>query len=291
MKFLCVDVQEYIILIFFILGYILTIFGCLFNFCLCLLFCRVKSLRQTFYGIFIIAVSIVDIFKLMTEYVVHILYFYIEHPYFVCSITWFLTMTSENLSYLFLCALGIERSLKVWVVDRRRAILIACLLIFSVFIHDHFFLFPPSCDNAFYRSYRSTYSLADLIFFQSIGLNNLILPVGIVLINILLIFGLKRRSHKRRRCLSALRHQNEWKERSVILYIFFSSIVFLILTTPVGILNAWSSIYNHRLATNNTILILDLLEILHHCSHFPILLMTSSMVRKKILHIIFHVNQ
>ena len=130
----------------------------------------------------------------MTEYVVHILYFYIEHPYFVCSITWFLTMTSENLSYLFLCALGIERSLKVWVVDRRRAILIACLLIFSVFIHDHFFLFPPSCDNAFYRSYRSTYSLADLI-----------LPVGTVLINILLIFGLKRRSHKRRRCLSVLR--------------------------------------------------------------------------------------
>ena len=211
MKFLCVDVQEYIILIFFILGYILTIFGCLFNFCLCLLFCRVKSLRQTFYGIFILALSIIDIFKLMTEYVVHILYFYIEHPYFVC-------------------ALGIERNLKVWIVDhrrcsliiRRRAILIACLLIFSVFIHDHFFLFPPyniiycyldiynrpilfSCDNAFYRSYRSTYSLADLIFFQSIGLNNLILPVGIVLINILLIFGLKRRSHKRRRCLSVLR--------------------------------------------------------------------------------------
>jgi len=163
-------------------------------------FCRVKSLRQTFYGIFILALSIIDIFKLMTEYVVHILYFYIEHPYFVC-------------------ALGIERNLKVWIVDhrrcsliiRRRAILIACLLIFSVFIHDHFFLFPPyniiycyldiynrpilfSCDNAFYRSYRSTYSLADLI-----------LPVGTVLINILLIFGLKRRSHKRRRCLSVLR--------------------------------------------------------------------------------------
>lgn len=95
-----------VVLSFFILGGMFTIIGTVFNLCLCILFCRAKSLFNTPYGIFIIALSIADIVKLIAEYVVHILFFYIQHPYFVCSITWFLTMTSENMSYAFLCALG-----------------------------------------------------------------------------------------------------------------------------------------------------------------------------------------
>ncbi len=102
----CADVGENVILLFFILGGILTIIGILLNLCSCLLFYRAKSLDKTPYGIFIIALSIADIIKLIAEYFVHILYFYIEHRYFVCSITWFLTLNSENLSYSFLCALG-----------------------------------------------------------------------------------------------------------------------------------------------------------------------------------------
>jgi len=102
----CTNVGEYLVLLFFILGCLLTIIGTLLNLCSCLLFYRAKSLDKTPYGIFIIALSIADIFKLIAEYVVHILYFYIDHRYLVCSITWFLTLSSENLSYLFLCALG-----------------------------------------------------------------------------------------------------------------------------------------------------------------------------------------
>jgi hypothetical protein len=102
----CIDVGENLVLLFFTAGCVLTILGTLLNLCSCLLFYRTKSLDKTPYGIFIIALSIADIIKLIAEYVVHILYFYIEHRYFVCSITWFLTLTSENLSYLFLCALG-----------------------------------------------------------------------------------------------------------------------------------------------------------------------------------------
>ena len=42
------------------------------------------------------------------------------------------------------------------------------------------------------------------------------------------------------------------------------------------------------MATNNLALILELMEILHHCSHFPILLMTSSVIRTKTFQILFH---
>jgi len=106
----CADVDENLILLFFILGCILTITGTLLNLCSCLLFYRAKSLDKTPYGIFIIALSIADIIKLIAEYLVHVLYFYIEHRFFVCSISWFLTLTSENLSYLFLCALGKKKT-------------------------------------------------------------------------------------------------------------------------------------------------------------------------------------
>ncbi len=101
-----VNADEYVIISFFIIGCLLTIFGTILNFCSCLLFCRAKSLFNTPYAIFIIALSMADIIKLIAEYLVHIIFFYIQHPYFVCSITWFLTMTSENTSYAFLCALG-----------------------------------------------------------------------------------------------------------------------------------------------------------------------------------------
>jgi hypothetical protein len=101
-----VTADSNIISLFFILGCLLTIVGTTLNLCSCLLFCRAKSLLHTPYAVFIIALSIADIVKLISEYLVHILFIYIQHPYFVCSITWFLTMTSENTSYAFLCALG-----------------------------------------------------------------------------------------------------------------------------------------------------------------------------------------
>jgi hypothetical protein len=106
----CENVNKSIILSFFIIGCLLTIIGILLNLCSCLLFCRAKCLYNTPYAIFIIGLSIADIIKLLAEYLVHILYFYIQHPYFVCSITWFLTMMSENLSYTFLCALGKKKT-------------------------------------------------------------------------------------------------------------------------------------------------------------------------------------
>jgi hypothetical protein len=106
-----VNVDKNIILSFFLIGCLLTIIGIFLNFCSCLLFCRAKSLNKTPYGIFIIGLSIADIIKLISEYLVHLFYFYIDHPYFVCSITWFLTMMSENLSYMFLCALGKDKIL------------------------------------------------------------------------------------------------------------------------------------------------------------------------------------
>ena len=97
-----------VILSFFTVGCLLTIVGIVLNLCSCLLFCRAKSLRDTPYAVFIIALSLADIVKLISEYLVHIVFIYVEHPYFVCSITWFLTMASENSSYAFLCALGNE---------------------------------------------------------------------------------------------------------------------------------------------------------------------------------------
>jgi hypothetical protein len=101
-----VTADTFMILSFFIIGSILAIIGCILNVCSCLIFSRSKSLYNTPFAIFIIALSISDIIKLVAEYFVHLLFIYIQHPYFVCSITWFLTMISENASYAFLCALG-----------------------------------------------------------------------------------------------------------------------------------------------------------------------------------------
>jgi hypothetical protein len=109
----------------------------------------------------------------------------------------------------------------------------------------------------------------------------------IISTNIILIFGLRRRTYQRRHRLGT-RTNNDWREQSVILYVLLSSITFLILTAPTGILNAWSAVHNQKMATNNLGLLLELMEILHHCSHFPILLMTSSVIRTKTFQIIFH---
>jgi hypothetical protein len=192
-------------------------------------------------------------------------------------------------------------------ITRRRACIITVCLIIFVIIYDHPFLFLPyhvsycfvkfynssilfSCDNAYYKSYGYRYSLTDLIFIESIGLNNFILPILIISTNIILIFGLRRRAYQRRHRLGAQK-SNDWREQSVILYVFLSSITFIILTAPTGILNAWSAVHNQKMATNNVALILELMEILHHCSHFPILLMTSSVIRTKTLQILFHPRQ
>lgn len=94
------------ILSFFVVGFFVALVGCVLNTCSCLLFMQTKSLFQTPYAVFIIALSIADFIKLVAEYFLHLLFIYFDHPYFVCSITWFLTMTSENTSYAFLCALG-----------------------------------------------------------------------------------------------------------------------------------------------------------------------------------------
>jgi hypothetical protein len=138
-----------------------------------------------------------------------------------------------------------------------------------------------SCNNAFYHIYGYSFSLTNLVFIENIGLNNIILPVMIILTNLILILGLKRRNYLRRHRLG--KHtKDDWKERSVILYMLFSSLVFVILTTPIGILGIWGLIYGKKIPNNNLSLVFDLMEILHHCSHFPILLMTSSMIRKKL---------
>lgn len=304
-----VNADEHVLLLFFILGCFLTIIGTLLNICSCLIFCRAKSLFKTPYAVFIIALSIADIIKLIAEYLVHLIYLYIQYPYFVCSITWFLTMTSENSSYAFLCALGIERNLKVWTTDRRylitrrRACLITVMIIVFIFIYDHPFLYRPynesycmfrflnrsiifSCENAFYRFYGLTFTLTDLIFIENVGLNNFILPILIMSTNLILIVGLRRRAHQRRHRLGA-RKKDDWRERSVILYMLLSSITFVLLTAPIGILGIWATIHKQKLPTNNLALLLDLLEIIHHCTHFPILLMTSSVIRRKTYQILF----
>jgi hypothetical protein len=112
----------------------------------------------------------------------------------------------------------------------------------------------------------------------------------IISTNVTLIFGLRRRASQRR-CRLGTRKNHDWREQSVILYVFLSSITFVILTAPTGILNGWSAVHNQRMATNNLALILELMEILHHCSHFPILLMTSSVIRTKTFQILFHSRQ
>ena len=129
--------------------------------------------------------------------------------------------------------------------------------------------------------------MTDLIFIESVGLNNLVLPIVIISMNIILIFGLRRRAYQRRHRLGTRKH-DDWREQSVILYVLLSSMTFLFLTAPTGILNGWSAIYNQKMATNNLAIMLELLEILHHCSHFPILLMTSSVIRTKTFQILFH---
>lgn len=106
----------------------------------------------------------------------------------------------------------------------------------------------------------------------------------IILTNITLIFGLRRRSYLRRNHLGAY-NADDWRERSVLVYMILSSIVFLILTSPIGFLGVWSIIRDQEIPTNNLAIIFDLMEIIHHCSHFPILLMTSSLLRKKVFQI------
>jgi len=111
----------------------------------------------------------------------------------------------------------------------------------------------------------------------------MILPFIIILTNTVLIIGLRRRSYQRRYQLGTNK-KDDWKERSVILYMFLSSIVFVILTTPIGILGILATIHGKQVPTDNLSFVFDLMEIVHHCSHFPILLMTSSMIRKNLFH-------
>ena len=151
-------------------------------------------------------------------------------------------------------------------------------------LYNHSLLF--SCDEAKYNAYGYKFLLTDLLFIENIGLNNLILPVVIISTNIILIIGLRRRAHQRRHRLNTCT-KDDWRERSVVLYMLFSSIAFLILTSPIGFLGAWSVIHKQPIPTNNLALILDLMEIVHHCSHFPILLMTSSIIRTKTCRILF----
>ncbi|CAM4871102.1 unnamed protein product [Rotaria socialis] len=300
-----VTADSKIILSFLFIGFFLSIIGCILNICSCLLFIRTKSLFKTPYGIFIIALSIVDIIKIVAEYFTHLLFIYIQHPYFVCSITWFLTMTSENISYGFLGALGIERNIKVWTIGRRwlitrhRACLITLFIIIFVVIYNHPFLFWPfeasfcyfllfnrptvyTCNNAYYHAYGFSFSLTNLLLIENIGLNNVILPIVIICTNIILVIGLRRRSYQRRRFLGTNK-TSDWRERSILLYMLLSSIAFVILTLPVGILVAWGIAVDEQIPTNNLVIIFDFMEIVHHCSHFPILLMTSSRIRRKVL--------
>ncbi|CAF1656762.1 unnamed protein product [Adineta ricciae] len=213
-------------------------------------------------------------------------------------------MTSENTSYAFLCALGIERSIKVWAINhrclitRQRACWITLFIVFIIGIYNHPFLFYPTdvnycyftlfnysaiftCNNAKYHAYGYSYSLTKFLFVENLGLNNIILPLMIILTNFTLILGLRRRSYLRRDHLGVY-SVDDWRERSVLVYMILSSLVFLILTAPIGFLGVWSIIRDQEIPTNNLSIIFDLMEIIHHCSHFPILLMTSSLLRKKI---------
>ena len=206
-------------------------------------------------------------------------------------------------------SLGIERNLKVWTTDRRclmtrrHACIITLIIVIFVLIYNHPFLFWPSdvsfcffnffdqsilfsCDNAVYHAYGQRFSLTNLLFIENIGLNNFLLPVTIIGTNIVLICGLKQRSYQRRHRLGTSK-SDDWRERSVILYMLLSSISFILLTSPVGILGAWAMMRGQRIPTNNLALILDLMEIIHHCSHFPLLLMTSSIIRTKTFQILF----
>jgi hypothetical protein len=211
---------------------------------------------------------------------------------------------------LIIIYLGIERNLKVWTTDRRclitrrRACLITFTIVIVVIIYNHPFLLLPydvsycffklnnhsllfACTNAYYNSYGYKFSLTNLLFIENIGLNNIILPLFIISTNIILICGLRRRAYQRRHRLGSARKNYDWREQSVILYMLLSSITFVFLTAPVGILGAWAAVHGQKVPTNNLALVLDLMEILHHCLHFPILLMTSSIIRTKTFQILF----
>ena len=214
-------------------------------------------------------------------------------------------MIVSNVHFL----LGVERNLKVWTTDRRclltrrHACIITLIIVLLVIFYNHPFLYWPhdasycvfelfhqpilfSCDNARYNAFGHSFSLTDLLFIENVGLNNFILPILIIMTNIVLIYGLRRRSYQRRHRLGTTK-SDDWRERSVVLYMLLSSIAFILLTSPVGILGAWAVMRGHRVPTNNLALILDLMEIVHHCSHFPLLLMTSSIIRSKTFHILF----
>ena len=206
-------------------------------------------------------------------------------------------------------SLGIERNLKVWTTDRRclltrrHAGVITSVIVLFVIVYNHPFLLWPyevsycyfdlfdrsilfSCDNAHYRAYGRSFSLTNLLFIENVGLNNLVLPIVIIATNIVLVVGLRRRAYQRRHRLGTSK-SDDWRERSVILYMLLSSVTFILLTSPVGILGAWAVMRGHRIPTNDLALVLDLMEIVHHCSHFPILLMTSSIIRTKTFQILF----
>ncbi|CAF0967549.1 unnamed protein product [Didymodactylos carnosus] len=307
-----------IIYIFYIGGGLLALAGTILNLFSCILFFNTKSLAKTPYSIFIIGLSIVDILKLFAEYYFHLFYIYFKHPYFVCSVTWFLTLASENISYAFLCALGIERNLKVWIIEkkylitRKRAIKITCFIFICVCIYNHPFLLYPKtayychfnstrilfeCENAVYSKYfGKSITISKLLLIENMGLNNIVLPLLIVLTNIILVIGLHYRSRQRKQWHHAIRLSktnstqenifNDWREKSVVVYMLLSSIAFFLLTTPTGIQGIISLTKENKLYYNNLSFILNLMEILHHCSHFPILLATSSILRikmKKIL--------
>jgi hypothetical protein len=216
----------------------------------------------------------------------------------------------KTTQYYTLIFLGIERNIKVWTTDRRclvtrrGACIITLFIVLFAFIYDHPFLLLPydtsycffklynqsilfSCHDAHYHAYGHTFSLTDLLFIENVGLNNFILPIVIILTNVVLIIGLRRRAYQRQHRLNTCR-SDDWREQSVILYMLLSSIAFIFLTSPAGILNCWSVVHGERIPTNNLALVLDLVEIIHHCSHFPILLMTSSIIRKKTFQIVFH---
>ncbi len=184
-------------------------------------------------------------------------------------------------------------------ITRQRAYWISLFIVLVVTIYNHPFLFIPlkhsycyftlfnhssvyRCTNAHYYAYGYSFSLAKLLFIENLGLNNIVLPLMIISTNIVLIIGLRRRSYQRRNHLGA-KNADDWRERSVLIYMILSSVVFVILTSPIGILGVWERIHEEQMPTNNLSVIFDLMEIVHHCSHFPILLMTSSLLRKKTL--------
>ena len=86
-----------------------------------------------------------------------------------------------------------------------------------------------SCENAYYNAYGYSYSLTKLLIIENLGLNNLILPLIIISTNFILIIGLKRRNSHRQHYLGTNKI-DDWRERSVILYMLLSSIIFVLLT-------------------------------------------------------------